>query len=57
MKNYSRLEMMKVFLKALNSDVVKNSEWIYGSKKRKRERERQKKCLLRATIAPASSGE
>ena len=55
MKNYSRLEMMKVFLKALNSDVVKNSEWIYGSKKRKRER--QKKCLLRATIAPTSSGE
>jgi hypothetical protein len=41
MKNCSRLEMMKVFLRALNSDVVKNSEWIYGSKKRKTERERK----------------
>jgi len=56
MKNCSRLEMMKVFLRALNSDVVKNSEWIYGSKKRKRER-KKKKCLLRATIATSSSGE
>jgi hypothetical protein len=34
--------MMKVFLRALNSDVVKNSEWIYGSKKEKRERERER---------------
>jgi len=41
MKNCSRLEMMKVFLRALNSDVVKNSEWIYGSKKRKKEGERK----------------
>jgi len=55
MKNCSTLEMMKVFLRALNSDVVENSEWIYGSKKRKIER--KKKCLLRATIATSSSGE
>jgi hypothetical protein len=55
MKNCSTPEMMKVFLRALNSDVVKNSEWIYGSKKRKRGK--KKKCLLRATIATSSGGE
>jgi len=41
MKNCSRLEMMKVFVTGLNSDVVKNSEWIYGSKKKKK-REKEK---------------
>jgi len=48
MKNCSRLEMMKVFLRALNSDVVKNLEWIYGSKKRKKGERKRVFCEQRS---------
>jgi hypothetical protein len=37
-------------LKVLNSDVLKDSEWIHESKKR------EKKCLLRATITMSPRG-
>jgi hypothetical protein len=50
-KNYSGVAMTSGFLKVLNSDVVKDSEWIYESKKG------EKKRLLRTTITMSPRGE
>jgi hypothetical protein len=50
-KHYFGVAVTRVFLKVLNSDAVKDSEWIYESKKG------EKKCLLLATITMFPRGE
>jgi hypothetical protein len=49
-KNYSRAAMTRGFLKVLNSDVVKDLEWIYESKK-------GRKIVCCATITMSPGGE